>query len=53
MILIVMKLNFLYQKRILVKLKQKMCLVMKQAAFSNQYFRSKILKFNGFVAYNR
>ena len=47
MILIIMELSFVYDKKILVRLKQKatfvlMCFVIKQAVFSNLHFRSKI-----------
>ena len=57
MILIMMKLNFMYQKKILVNLKQKttfasIFLIMKINLY-NLDFRSKIWKFNGFFAYNR
>ena len=56
MILIMMKLNFMYQKKILVNLKQKttfasIFLIMKINLY-NLDFRSKIWKFNGFFAYN-
>ena len=47
MILIMIELSFLFEKKILAKLKQKtafalMCIVMKKADFSNLHFRSKI-----------
>ena len=56
-ILIMMLLGFLCEKKILARLKGKtifvlMCIVMKTKWFLNLHFRSKILKLNGFVACN-
>ena len=51
-----MDLNFLYQKKILVKLKRKTTfasMFLVGYAFSKLHFRSKTKKFNVFVAYNQ